>query len=92
MAPASYEIEKDPNTHWNGPKGYSLHFRLLPLETGNFSQYPPVYDKYLYQDIWSNQTTARILENILGPKPELRYLGTNVVCPCLMLLTVLGRQ
>ena len=40
---------------------------------------PPVYKENLYADIFANPIAAKVLQNILGPKPQLRYLHGNTV-------------
>jgi len=46
---------------------------------GNYIQFPPLYPQYIFEDVFANRIVGTILSNILGPQPELRYLGTNSV-------------
>ncbi len=53
---------KKPQMRWNqGP------------ETENISQIPPLTPEWLYRDFYANPHIIRVVENILGPKPELRF-------------------
>ncbi|KAK3671908.1 hypothetical protein LTR78_008274 [Recurvomyces mirabilis] len=59
-----------PHMTWNqgaGPK--------------NVSQVPPLKPEYLYREVYANSHMIRILENLLGPRPEFRFLNSNVACP-----------
>jgi hypothetical protein len=45
--------------------------------SGNFVHFPPLHKEYLFGDVYANPIAGAILNNILGPKPELCYIGTN---------------
>jgi ectoine hydroxylase-related dioxygenase (phytanoyl-CoA dioxygenase family) len=47
----------------------------------NVSQIPPLEPEYLHRDFYANPHMIRVLENLLGPKPELRFLNSNVSIP-----------
>ena len=49
--------------------------------TGNVSQIPPLTPDWLHRDFYANPHMIRVVENILGPKPELRFLNSNVAVP-----------
>ena len=53
----------------------------LTAGCGNYVQFPPLYPEYLFEDVFANPIAGAVLCNILGPRPELRYLFTNSVCP-----------
>ena len=67
MIPEALELRKMETTHENGPG------------TGNISQVPPLDKEYLFRDIFANGIGTAILNNILGPMPELRYINGNTV-------------
>jgi hypothetical protein len=46
---------------------------------GNFLHFPPLWPKYVFEDIYANPFAAAVLSNILGPKPELTFLAMNSV-------------
>ena len=56
--------------HWN--QGAS---------TGNVSQIPPLTPEWLDRDFYANPHMIRVVENLLGPRPELRFINSNVACP-----------
>lgn len=43
------------------------------------SQVPPIEKEHMYPEIYANKPTATVLSNILGPRPELRYIRTNTL-------------
>lgn len=43
----------------------------------NVSQRPPISDEWIFEEIYANKHCMAILENILGPKPELRFVSGN---------------
>jgi hypothetical protein len=53
---------KKPQMRWNQGE-----------ETGNISQIPPLTPEWLHRDFYANPHMIRVVENILGPKPELRF-------------------
>ncbi|KIW10125.1 hypothetical protein PV08_11085 [Exophiala spinifera] len=64
------EFLKKKHMHWN--QGAS---------TGNVSQIPPLTPEWLGRDFYVNPHMIRVVENLLGPKPELRFINSNVACP-----------
>ncbi|KAH8811345.1 hypothetical protein F5884DRAFT_669591 [Xylogone sp. PMI_703] len=56
--------------HWN--QGAS---------TGNVSQIPPLTPEWLSRDFYANPHMIKVVENLLGPEPELRFINSNVACP-----------
>lgn len=51
------------------------------VATKNVSQCPPLNREYLTNEVYANVHMLRILENLLGPRPELRFISANVACP-----------
>ena len=49
------------------------------IESANFIHTPPLFNDLLFEDVYANPVVATVLSNILGPDPELRYVGTNSV-------------
>ncbi len=49
--------------------------------TKNVSQIPPLTPEWLSKEFYANPHMLSILENLLGPKPELRFLNANVAVP-----------
>jgi len=47
----------------------------------NVSQIPPLTPEYLNRDFYANPHMIRVVENLLGPKPELRFINSNVSIP-----------
>jgi hypothetical protein len=86
MIPEAYELAKMATTQQN-QYGIPLNFGVDVKGTGNIAQYPPVYPEFLYEDVFANPIATTVLSNILGPKPELRFLHSNSVVshhlPCL---------
>lgn len=64
------EYLQKKHLHWN--QGAS---------TGNVSQMPPLTPEWLDRDFYANPHMIRVVENLLGPKPELRFINSNVACP-----------
>lgn len=56
-----------PNRRWN-----------MGQTTGNISQRPPMTAEFMPQDIYANKHLMRVLQYVLGPKPELRFINSNV--------------
>ncbi|WVQ63678.1 uncharacterized protein L199_001831 [Kwoniella botswanensis] len=46
---------------------------------GNLSQVPPLEKEWLFPEIFANKHGARIVNNILGPKPEVHFCRTNTL-------------
>jgi ectoine hydroxylase-related dioxygenase (phytanoyl-CoA dioxygenase family) len=61
---------KKPQLHWN-----------QGVDTGNTSQIPPLTPEWLHRDFYANPHMIRIVENILGPRPELRFINSNIAIP-----------
>lgn len=49
--------------------------------TKNVSVVPPLTPKWLLRDFYANVHMMRIIDNILGPRPELRFINSNVALP-----------
>ena len=50
-------------------------------DSGNISQPPPSLPEYLHEDIWANRLAVNIMENIIGPRPQLSFATSNIVLP-----------
>lgn len=46
--------------------------------TKNVSVVPPLTPEWLQKDFYANVHMMRVIENILGPRPELRFINSNV--------------
>jgi hypothetical protein len=55
----------------------------------NFSISPPLKKDWLMQDFWANKHAVAIMENIIGPKPQLCFASSNINIPR---GSTLGRQ
>jgi len=51
------------------------------VATKNVSQVPPLTPEWLSRDFYGNVHMIRVIENLLGPRPELRFINSNVACP-----------
>jgi ectoine hydroxylase-related dioxygenase (phytanoyl-CoA dioxygenase family) len=51
------------------------------LEAGNVSQTPPLQREYITEQLYANRHAIAILENIIGPRPQLSWVGSNIVLP-----------
>lgn len=49
--------------------------------TKNISQVPPLDKKFFSKEFYANAHVMRVLENILGPQPELRFINSNIAIP-----------
>ncbi|OAA54562.1 Phytanoyl-CoA dioxygenase [Niveomyces insectorum RCEF 264] len=47
----------------------------------NISQMPPVTPEYMFREIWANPHAMTILEYLLGPRPECRFVNSNTALP-----------
>ncbi|OQE16567.1 hypothetical protein PENFLA_c027G08429 [Penicillium flavigenum] len=47
----------------------------------NISQTPPLAAKFLHKELWANPHAIAIIENILGPRPELSFVSSNIALP-----------
>jgi ectoine hydroxylase-related dioxygenase (phytanoyl-CoA dioxygenase family) len=63
-------ILQRPGTHFNQGKA-----------TRNISQPPPLSQEFLIREIWANPHAIAVLENILGPKPQLSFVNSNTALP-----------
>jgi ectoine hydroxylase-related dioxygenase (phytanoyl-CoA dioxygenase family) len=59
-----------PSVRWNQGRN-----------AGNISQSPPSLPEYLHEDIWANRLSVNIMENIIGPRPQLSLATSNIVLP-----------
>ncbi|KAH8881033.1 hypothetical protein GQ53DRAFT_668567 [Thozetella sp. PMI_491] len=46
---------------------------------GNLSQVPPLEKEWLFPEVYANKHGARIVSNILGPKPEVHFIRSNTL-------------
>lgn len=44
----------------------------------NISMTPPLTKEYVHRSIWANTHALSVLEHILGPNPELRFVNSNI--------------
>jgi len=49
-------------------------------EYGNYTQYPYVWPEYLFEDVYANGIIAKVVTNMLGLRPQLRWINGNLVC------------
>ena len=49
--------------------------------TKNVSVVPPLTPEWLRRELYANVHMMRVIENVLGPKPELRFINSNVAIP-----------
>ena len=61
---------KSSNLRWNQGKS-----------SGNISQPPPPLPEYLHEDVWANHLGVDIMENIIGPRPQLSWVTSNIALP-----------
>jgi ectoine hydroxylase-related dioxygenase (phytanoyl-CoA dioxygenase family) len=61
---------QSPRIHWNQGRN-----------SGNISQSPPPSPEYLHEDIWANRLGVHIMEHIIGPKPQLSFVTSNIALP-----------
>jgi ectoine hydroxylase-related dioxygenase (phytanoyl-CoA dioxygenase family) len=50
-------------------------------EAGNISQPLPSFPEYLHEDIWANRLSVNVMENIIGPRPQLALATSNIALP-----------
>ncbi|KAK5208387.1 hypothetical protein LTR41_005613 [Exophiala xenobiotica] len=67
----------ETNDYLNKP---ALHFNQ-GKKARNISQTPPLSREWMFQEIWANPHAMSVLEYILGPEPELRFVNSNVALP-----------
>lgn len=65
-----------PDVHYNHGKAHR-----------NVSQTPPLLAEYLYEDVWANRIAVKLIEHIIGPRPQLSFATSNIALP-----DGLGRQ
>lgn len=66
MIPEANHLHAQPNTHRNfGP------------QTGNIQQEPPREPNLIYPEVLTNAFATEIIECMLGPKPQLRFVSAN---------------
>lgn len=49
--------------------------------TKNVSVVPPLTPEWLRREFYANVHMMRVIKNVLGPKPELRFINSNVAIP-----------
>jgi hypothetical protein len=49
--------------------------------TRNMSVAPPLTQEWIMKEFWANDHVVRIVEHILGPKPELVFVRSNSTLP-----------
>ncbi|KAJ4985130.1 phytanoyl-dioxygenase family protein [Stagonosporopsis vannaccii] len=49
--------------------------------SGNASQPLPSLLEYLHEDVWANHLGVDIMENIIGPRPQLSLATSNIALP-----------
>lgn len=47
----------------------------------NVSQCPPLSREFLFKEVWANDSAISVIQNLLGPKPQLAYVGGNTSLP-----------
>ncbi|KAK6076812.1 phytanoyl-dioxygenase family protein [Seiridium cupressi] len=67
MVADTEEYIKRSDAHWNQGKA-----------ARNISQVPPLQKEWIHQQIWANPHAMVILENLLGPQPELHFVNSNI--------------
>lgn len=70
MSRDTNDILKHPGTHFNQGKA-----------TRNISQPPPLSKEFLIREVWANPHAISVLENIIGPKPQLSFVNSNTALP-----------
>jgi ectoine hydroxylase-related dioxygenase (phytanoyl-CoA dioxygenase family) len=50
-------------------------------EKTNFSVSPPLSKDWLHEEVWANKHAMAVMENIIGPKPQLAFASSNIVLP-----------
>jgi hypothetical protein len=69
MLPDTEELRRNPDKiHWNQGKS-----------KGNVSQNPPFEKEFMYPQIYANRPAASVMANVLGPRPQIRYIRTNTL-------------
>lgn len=47
----------------------------------NISQTPPLSRPFISEEVWANRHAVAIMESILGPRPELSFVSSNIALP-----------
>lgn len=69
MLPDTEELKRNADKiHWNQGRG-----------KGNVSQNPPFEREFMFPQIYANKPAAAVMSNILGPRPQIRYIRTNTL-------------
>ena len=61
-------LQNPEKIHWNQGRA-----------KGNVSQNPPFERDYMFPQIYANKPAGSVLANLLGPRPQLRYIRTNTL-------------
>jgi hypothetical protein len=64
------KYRKSPRIYWNQGQN-----------SGNISQPPPSLPEYLHEDIWANRIGVDVMQNIIGPRPQLSLATSNIALP-----------
>ncbi len=62
------------------PERYGIVFNN-GVERTNFSMTPDLNDEELHMGLWGNRHAAAIMQQIIGPRPQLRWASSNVAIP-----------
>lgn len=47
----------------------------------NFSFSPPLSPDWIHEEVWANKHAGTVIENIIGPRPQLNFVGSNINMP-----------
>lgn len=47
----------------------------------NFSFSPPLTAEWIHEEVWANKHGLTVIENIIGPKPQLNFASSNISMP-----------
>lgn len=59
-----------PNVHYNHGTRH-----------GNVSQSPPLLARYVHEAVWVNRIAVKLMEQIIGPKPQFSFITSNIALP-----------
>jgi hypothetical protein len=79
MTPDSYSIPNIPKADYGKRPGYCGSSCFLSLGYGNYTQYPYVFPEFLFEDVYANKIVAKVVSDMLGPRPQLRWINGNLV-------------
>jgi|SRR5579871_3604186 len=79
MSPDSFKIPDIPKADYGKRPGMDIFFYGLTPEYGNFTQHPNTRPEYLFEDVYANGIIAKVVTNMLGPRPQLRWINGNLV-------------